>query len=457
MTIKKIQLGTIPPSTLIELLEIIEERKQSSDPEESYYYTYVTGQIMEAPNGNPVLKHIDEKPWSGGFVEAVLKINPSPAVGAGDGMHKYTEDWILYPAFESTANPPPAWGVEPSILDAAQLDNFKAAASIDGSADHIRSLPAHTLTYSMADYGPGLSPVAGHYDYLEWMRTWIDENVEQPPVRGIQINWKGLGITNYALPRIDICAGEVGNAIIGGAYGKGFDRWGNFDPEVQAYKRALAYHKIRGMAFSGNGITEQDAIETLETALLFGIAGGFKDDAGFVEPFDWEASIPLSVEHNERVSELYQAGWEPLTRAGVDQVLVIERYGNPEDDRFFLVVHNYEDEAVSATITLSPELGLFLPPRVVERISGETVSAGASWPERTIPVSDLGARRSQMFEVTLWWNNCAVTGQAAPDGLVPLSFILVILGMVVGILVHRVREVYRRMYFRPGRKVKLSR
>ncbi len=454
MTIKEICPGTIPPPTLEELFEIIEERKQSPDASESYYYTYVTEQIMDAPNGDPVLKHIDEKAWSGGHVEAVLKINPSPAGTEGEGMHKYTEDSILYPAFESTGNPLPAWGVEPSTLDAVQLDNFKAAASVDCTDKHIRSLADHSLTYSMADYSPGLSPVAGHYDYLGWMRTWLDEHINQPPYRGIQINWKGLGITNYALPRIDICAGEVGSAIIGGAYGKGFDRWANFDPEVQAYKRALAYHKIRGMAFEGEGITEQDVIETQETCLLFGMAAGFKIDAGFVEPFDWEASIPLSMEHNARVSELYRAGWEPLTHATVDQGLALERYGDPEDGIFFLVVHNYGDEAVSATITLSPELELFLPPRVVERISGEVIEVGGAWPERTIPVSDLGARRSRMYEITLWWNNCAVTGQVAPDGLVPLSLIVVILGMVVGILIHRVREVYRRMYFRPDKNAK---
>jgi len=457
MTIKKIQLGTIPPPTLDELFEIIEERKQSSDPEESYYYTYVTGQIMEAPNGDPVLKHIDEKPWSAGYVEAVLKINPSPAVGMGHGMHTYTEDWILYPAFESTANPPPAWGVEPSILDAVQLDNFKAASSIDCSDEHIRSLLAHTLTYSMADYGPGLSPVAGHYDYLEWMRIWLNENVNRPPYRGIQINWKDLGITNYALPRIDICAGEVGNAIIGGAYGKGFARWGNFDPEVQAYKRALAYHKIRGMAFEGQGITEQDVIETQETCLLFGLGAGFKNDAGFVPPFDWEASIPLSMAHNALISELYLAGWEPLTRAVGDQDLAIERYGSPEDGKFFLVVHNFSEDAVSDTITLSPELGLILPPRVVERLSGEGVPVGGSKPEWTIPVSDLDARRSRMFEIELWWNNCSVSGHASPAGPASLALIFIILGSLVGILICRVREVYRRMYFPSERNRKFNR
>ena len=355
----------------------------------------------------------------------MLKITPSPAGGITDGMHRYTEDWQLVPVFEGTTNPEPGWGAEPSILDAVQLDNFQAAASIDTSTTHV-ARSEHTLTYSMKDYRPGLPQVAGNYDYLAWMRGWIDDNVE-PPVRGIQINWKGLGITNHALPWIDILAGEVGDAIIGGAHGYTFERWKNFDPEVQAYKRTLAYHKIRGMAFEGDGISEQDAIETLETCLLFGMAAGFKETVAFVAPFNQNEAYAMVREHNARVMALYEAGWEPLTHASTGCTLNIERYGNPADGVCSLVVHNFGNDAVSGTVTLSAELGFSTRPNVVDRLSGDAMAVGGSGPEWTLEVADLEARRSLLLEIKPGGGGgpCGVALPPGPDtfGLTILCYL----------------------------------
>ncbi len=417
LTIPQVCPASETPPSLEELLALIDERARSADPEEAYYYTWVAQQVGTDGNGDPLLKHIDQKAWTGDWVEGVLKINPSPA-GVQDGMHTYTATWKLAPAFDATSDPDPSWQVAPSTLDAVQLDNFLAAASLDTAPERLEHA-TQSLTYSMKDYTPGLPQAAGMYDYLAWLRGWLDDNVEQPPVRGILINWKGLGITNGTLPWIDVCASEVADAVVGGQYGSGTEPWAEFDPEILAYKRTLAFHKLRGMAFQGTGISREDAVETLETALLYATASGFKDETRFLPPFDLESAGELARAYNDLVVDLYHARWQPLTRAQVDGDLALERYGDPAEKRFYLVVHNFGDQPVSATVALDPDLNLTWTPSVLERISDTPMQVGGTAPEWTVAIESLGPRRSLMLEFRPAGTGCSHVG--APNALVTLA------------------------------------
>ncbi len=398
LTVPRICHGTETPPTLAEVMDIITERSQSSDPQVSYYYSIIPEQLMLGTNGDPILKHISEESWTGGWVEAVFKIDASPE-GITDGMHKYTADWILRPAFENTGDPDPSWEVAPSTLDAVQSDNFLASASVDSSPAHIQRTQ-HDLTYCMRTYTPALPASAAMYDYLKWLRTWLDDNTE-PPYRGIQINWKGLGIMNSVLPIVDICAGEVNDAIVNGHYTLTSDSWQNFNPEILLYKRVMAGHKLRGMAFAGTGITENDVIETLDTALLYGMGAGFKDETHFVAPFTHALADELCRNHNALAADLTTAGWEPMTMAVTDHSDIrLERYGTPEDEQFYIVAHNYGEEPVDTVIHLASELNLNIIPKVIERCSGNSVTLQGGCDAWEIPIEALPPRRSLMFEVT---------------------------------------------------------
>ncbi len=443
-TIPQVCPASETPPTLEQLFGIIDERAASTDPEEAYYYTWVAQQVGIDGNGDPLLKYIDQQSWTGDWVEGVLKINPSPT-GVQDGMHTYTATWRLEPAFEDTSNPDPTWDVPASTLDAVQLDNFLASASLDTDPDRLER-SSQPLTYSMKDYTPGLPQAAGMDDYLAWLRNWLDDHVEQPPVRGILINWKGLGIANGTLPWIDICASEVDDAVTGGQYGNGTSAWNAFDPEILFYERTLAFHKLRGMAFAGSGITRQDAVDTVETSLLYAIATGFKDETSFVRPFEQSDANELTQTYNGLVVDLHEAGWQPLTRAHASADVAIERYGDPEDDLFYLVVHNPGDQPVSATVVLDADLNVTWTPEVVERISGDTLEVGGSSPEWTVEIQQLGPRRSLMLEFSPEGPSCAYTGSSSPFG----TLAILLLWIPVLVVVYKKRAMRRHRLELPG-------
>ncbi len=376
-----------PPETLLDIPGATEAAQ--------YYYGELVPQFMRDTNGDPLLKFIAERDWTGGYVQGVLKLDPSP-IGTADGLHKYLADRMLGPSFTATTDPPA--GVSPSVLDTVQLDNFLSDVVIDHAAEHI-SRSSHDLTYSIRDYQPGLPEAASHVDLLVWLQQWLAENVE-PPVRGVQINWKGLGVTNFALPWIDLCAGEVGNAIVDGAYGQSYYEE-NFDPEILAYKRALAFHKQRGIVFEGSGITASDIVQSYATALRFGMSAGFKSTTVFTGEGDYEQSEQLAREHNGRVAKLQRAGWQPRTLATGTEGIALERFGTSEAGTFYLVVHNPGEQAVSGTITLSSELALAAQPTVKEVLDeGQPVEVGGSGPEWSFTLTDLPPRRSLLFEIT---------------------------------------------------------
>jgi len=377
----------IPP-TLSGLLGIVETGKFTGNIEQQYYFTNVFPQIMRAPNGDPILKYLSVKSYSGGKIQGVFKINPSP-IGVNEGYHSYVTNFVCGPAFRDTI-------AISSVLDAVQLDNFMSKISINSSSSQIAH-STFSLTYTPNDYSIGIMPASGLTEYLTWLRKWIDENTV-PPYRAILINWWGLANPNACLPWIDICAGEVNDAISNGEYGGGHA--GNFDPVILRYKRALAYHKPLGMAFEGNYITSNDVIDTLHNSLLYAMGGQFKSSAGLVN-ITYPECVLISREFTETASVLNEAGWRPLVMARCDDGKVfLERYGNKTNDEFFIVAQNSNSNFANGTIFLEPSLGINDEFEVFEYISKMPVAILKSGDEWSITFSNLLPRRVNVYRFT---------------------------------------------------------
>jgi len=389
-------IGVDPPPTLTEVYALIEQRKNSSDPLESYYYNYVYQEIMRSPNNDHVLKSVTEESDTPLWLEAAFKINPDMTQGA-DGYVDYITNHDLIPAFESTMNPDPSWYVEPSILDAVFLDNFLNQNTVDCDPAHIAAT-SHGLTYTASDYSVGMTPAAGARDYTAWLRDWLDANVD-PPKRWIMINWWGVAINSAIMPWCDGFSDESNNAVSNGAYGQA--RTINFDPEILRYKRALAGQKYRMQEFNGTDLDRDDVLDTLHTYVLYAMGGVPDTEAEFEDPgvFDMDDCLELTEQYNAYTSELHMAGWQPLTYSTCSHPdIYIERYGSHTNEYFFLVVLNDGADPVSADIILHDELGLLARPIVHEVVSDERY-----WPVRMGPAQwsvdllELRQRRAHLF------------------------------------------------------------
>ncbi len=386
--------GSTPP-TLTEMLDVIEERKNSADPEERAYYMMLAGTIKRASNGDPVLKFCKEVKWSKDWLWAEFKIDPS----AG-GYNDYIADHVLAPAFHDTMYPNPKWKVAPSIIDGVFLDNLLMQSAIDFNGERAQTVCDHALTYSPNDYCVGLPPAAGLVEHLEWLRQWLDTNAPDPN-RWIMVNIWGLANSNACIPWIDVYGDEVQHVIESGVYGRG--RTVNFSPKTLRYKRALAFNKYRGQAFEGDGITEENVLDILHTCLLHGTGARPAKRVAWENPavFGESECLALTDRHNEQVVQLYNGGWEPLTYVSTDVPdLYLERYGSPEEGSFFVVVLNDGAGTVSGNVVLSEKLGLTEMPEVFEEHSGLScavrMNGSSNW---TVDFSNLPSRRSLLFQI----------------------------------------------------------
>ncbi len=386
--------GSTPP-TLTGLLDIIEDRKNSTDPEEKAYYTMVSDGIKKASNGDPVFRHFNDQDFHYGWVAAEFKLDQSFG-----GYAEYNEGCVLGPAFFDTAYPNPSWNVSPSILDGVYLDNLLMQGAIDFDGEHIEAAPHHTLTYSPNDYGIGLPPSAGATDFLDWTRQWMDTTAPNPR-RDITVNMWGIANSNACLPWIDIYTDEVQNVIENGEYGLG--RSVNFSPEILRYKRALACGKFRAQAFEGNGVTRKNVLDLMHTYLLHATGASPIDTTQYENPgvFGENQCLLLTDELNILVKMLHAAGWEPLTFVTtIAPDIYLERYGSPEDDSFFVVVLNDDIEPISDSIVLTNELGLNDKPQVFEIRSGVFYGVSSNGPSSwKVKFNNLPMRRSLLFRV----------------------------------------------------------
>ena len=395
----------IPP-TLSGLLGIVNTNKFTGTLEQQYYFTNVAPQIKRASNGDPVLKYLAVKDYTGGRIQGVFKINASP-LGKEKGYHTYITNYVCGPAFRDTI-------AITAVLDAVQLDNFLSKTTINCATNAI-AFSSFNLTYSPNDYTVGTSPAAELIEYLSWLRRWIDANTV-PPYRAILINWWGLATPNACLPWIDICAGEVRDAISDGKYGSGYES--NFDPEILRYKRALAYHKPLGMAFEGDNISSNDVLDTLHNCLLYAMGGQFKIGVGLVD-MSYLECVAIAREFTAIASKLNEAGWEPIVMASCDNgQIYLERYGEKGGEEIFIVAQNSGTNSASGNIILEPELGVSNDWEAVEYISGEQVEIKYESGDYQISFSNLPARRVNVYMLSA----------AIPE---PVNFNLIILIIIL--------------------------
>lgn len=391
-------IGIDPPPTIDEVFDAIEERKTSSDPVESYYYTHVSQEVMGSPNGDMVLKSCAEDEDEGIYYEAIFKISPDDTAGS-DGYINYMADQLLGPAFETTMNPDPSWYIDPSVLDGVLLDNFLNQISVDCDSEHM-ALSDHGLTYTPINYTPGISPAAAARDQTAWLRGWLDANVD-PPKRLIIVNWWGMGINTAVMPWCDAFSDEVNNAVSAGQYGPA--RTGNFEPAILRFKRTLAADKFRMQEFNGTEIDRDDVLDTLHTYLLYAMGGAPDMEIEFEDPdvFGIDNCLVLADKYNSFNTKLHNAGWEPLTHASCGHgSIFMERYGSAADGMFYLVVLNDGVEPVTANIVLEEELGLSARPLIYEVLGDERYTATGSGPMKwSFDFTDLRQRRALLFVI----------------------------------------------------------
>ncbi|HHQ48914.1 MAG TPA: hypothetical protein ENK19_08550 [Acidobacteria bacterium] len=387
------QGGEVPPD-FAGLLDLIQSRGEQGSGCDQYYDTALTGELSRDATGAPVLKYMGVRPWTGGWVQAVLKITPLAGEDE-DGYWTWLSQCHLLPAFESTATPDPAWNppVPPSTVDGVLLDNFGAHLTGDLDGEHLRAASG-ALTYSPADDRPAVFLPAAYRAHMERLRRLLD--TLPPPLRAIVINWKGLGTVNADLPLADLCADETDDFFAGDALGSGSAN--DYAPWLVRSRRALAYGKLRATAFAGSGITRQDVEHTLAYTLLWGTAARFKDETVF-DGISAEEADSLARAHNRLVADLQRAGWEPLTGARTSNPnLLVERYGSPPQP-FFLVVTNVSGQPVDGSVRLDPSLGVAAIERITERTRGAAVEIGGRSPAWTLGFRDLGSFDTLLLEI----------------------------------------------------------
>ncbi len=382
------------PPTLDELLALIDARSQQGSDCQQLYYGPVFDEVALGSAGGPVLKYLGIRPWTGGRLQAAFKLAPLEGEGGGG-----TWDWlarcVLLPAFASTASPDPSWDprVSASTIDGVLLDNFGAHVTADLDPAHIAGA-AGILTYSPADYRPAVFLPSAYRSHMERLRALVD--ALPAPARAVAINWKGIGIVNGDVALADILADETENLYSYGHPGPGAT--GSYAPWILRYRRALAFGKLRGTAFSGSAITRGDVEDTLATALLWATAARFKDETEFLGITAEEADT-LCRAHNRLVARLQTAGWQPVTGASAsDRNLLVERYGTPSRT-FYLVVTNAGESEIVGWIDLDASLGVGGIERVTELVAGRPVGIGGEAPEWRFLLPPLGPRETALVEI----------------------------------------------------------
>lgn len=372
----KVKASGAPRPTLEEILQAVEELGRSGKPGAAEFVQAIRSSAAVDTNGDWILKHVGVFSWDPESWEASWAANLDPDLEGG--LARWLIDWRIDPAFEVTEE-------IGAHLDGVQIDNFMSTPAIDLRPEALRNAD-HTLTYSPHTYKPGVHNGFAMFEYLRFLREYLDEHWGED--RGISVNFWGLGHPNYLAGFIDVFGGE----------GKTIDGQGiNWDPEILDYRRAVAYHKPLLFANQTPELTEEAARRFRALALLYGVwVRQGPHGTG------WSPAVNEIMEETAALVERYWwAGWEPIPHAWTDNPAIwVERFGDDVEEGIFFSVYNSSDAAAAFALKIDAALGIKpeSPLTVTELVSGEAVPFTFSEDGILIP-SRLEGQRATVFMV----------------------------------------------------------
>jgi hypothetical protein len=331
----KVRPSDTPRPTFAEIIDAVERLAQSTSPWEVELAQAIHSSAAIDTNGDWILKHVGIFSWDPENWEAAWAANLDPELE--QGLADWLIRWRIEPAFEATE----AIGAR---LDGVQIDNFLSTPAIDFRPEALQSAD-HTLTYSPHTFRPGVHNGFAMFEYLQFVRAYLDENWGEE--RGISINFWGLGHPNYLAGFIDAFGGE-GKTLNG--------RGTNWYPEILDYRRAVAYHKPLLFANQTPNLTEEAARRFQALALLYGVRPRQGPHGS-----GWSPAVAEILEETAALVEQYWwAGWEPIPYAWTDDPAIwIERFGDDPAKGIFFAVYNSSHQPASFTLVIDQaELGL---------------------------------------------------------------------------------------------------
>ncbi|MCR4404095.1 MAG: carbohydrate binding domain-containing protein [Candidatus Acetothermia bacterium] len=348
----KVWPSDAPRPTLEEILKAVDELARGGKPGAAEFAQAIRQSAAIDTNGDWILKHVGIFSWDPGNWEATWAANLDPDLA--QGFARWLIAWRIDPAFEAAEE-------IGAHLDGVQLDNFLSTPAIDFRPEALQNA-AHTLTYSPHTYKPGVHSGFAMFDYLQFLRGYLDANWGED--RGISVNFWGLGHPNYLAEFIDAFGGE-GNT----PDGQGI----SWNPEILDYRRAVAYHKPLLFANQTSELTEEAARRFRALALLYGVWPRQGPHGT-----GWSPAVnEIFAETAAVVEQYWRAGWEPMTYARADNPDIwVERFGRDPEEGIFLAVHNRAEGPAGFTLNVDVvALGIRAggPLNITELVSGEAV------------------------------------------------------------------------------------
>ena len=353
--------------------------------EEERYPALATSLIKDG-NGDYVLKHVTNPNWSPNDWEANWVLDMDPDLGGG--YAEWTRLGIVDPAFASAQ----ATG---GVLDGVQFDNFMSAPAIDLDPAHL-AVADHTLAYDPNTYQPGIHTMASTYEYLSWLRAYLDATYGTAVALSANI-W-GIGTLNFLAPFLDAMGNET--------KGEGSK---NFSRELITYRRTIAYHKPLSSPWQRADVTVAEAEDYAELMLVYGMA-----TSQATHGTNWEEGAEAVLDAaRETLDRFWYLGWEPVTHASTgDADVWVERFGSafaaPRDSIYF-TVHNSTDAYRAFTLSVDTgSLGLPVGAPVVVKDARSGATLGSWMFNDELTISD-GAEGRRTRVIRLMAPGCNAT------------------------------------------------
>lgn len=296
--------------------------------------------VMHDENGTPRGLWLDT-PWCRGIVWSLSGLPNIP--GDSDFKNKWSDSYVqkVYPKLNASANVPlPGPGIDGEYVDSAE---GYVTAQLDFRKEHLPHAET-PLTFSLEHKTPVIFRGLTTFEY----------------VRGIEKDVHAAGKLMMAnstpfrifwlAPLLDVMGTESNWNWNG--------KWSPMSIEELQYRRMLCYGKpfcfLQNTDFSD--FTYELSEKFMQRSLAFGMFPSFfSADAStkhyFRTPDLYERDRPLFKKYLPLCRMIAEAGWEPLTGVRVkDARLLIERFGDPEDGRYFLTIFNPEKEPISAEL-----------------------------------------------------------------------------------------------------------
>ncbi|MFQ5478207.1 MAG: hypothetical protein ACE5E4_06280 [Candidatus Binatia bacterium] len=368
-----------PPS----YAEILAQLNNPAQGEEDRYLALAASLVLDG-NGDYVLKHVVNPNWAPEDWEANWVLNMDPDLASGYG------EWSRVARVDDAFVTTQAVGAG---LEGMQLDNLMSAPAVDLDTSHF-AVADHSLTYDPNTYRPGIHTMSSTFEYMQWMREYLETNYTGYPgpglVPGMSANIWGIGTLNFLTPLLDGLGNET--------RGEGAENW---TEALIAYRRSISYHKPLGSPWQRPDVTLDEAHEFADINLFYGT-----NTIQAKHGVNWAAGASdILDQSNARLRRFWQLGWEPVTRASTESTeLWVERFGSAFSvitDSVYFSVYNPGSAALAYDLIVdTAALGLADPSEVVVKDARTALTLPYSAGAGTITVAGfLEAKRTDLIRL----------------------------------------------------------